>query len=128
MPEVAHKIKFYIGDVRNKSTLKYAMKGVDYVFHAAALKQVPSCEFFPMETVKTNVIGTDNVLGCAFGRMKGWKVLLIGGGFSVLIETLQFVLKRGFAEFDDVFHNVLGCLIGFGVYVGVRLVADIKAV
>ena len=65
MPEVAHKIKFYIGDVRNKSTLKYAMKGVDYVFHAAALKQVPSCEFFPMEAVKTNVIGTDNVLDAA---------------------------------------------------------------
>ena len=65
MPEVAGKIKFYIGDVRNKSTLKYAMKGVDYVFHAAALKQVPSCEFFPMEAVKTNVIGTDNVLDAA---------------------------------------------------------------
>ena len=65
MPEVAHKIKFYIGDVRNTSTLKYAMKGVDYVFHAAALKQVPSCEFFPMEAVKTNVIGTDNVLDAA---------------------------------------------------------------
>lgn len=65
MPEVANKIQFYIGDVRNKSTLKYAMKGVDYVFHAAALKQVPSCEFFPMEAVKTNVIGTDNVLDSA---------------------------------------------------------------
>lgn len=65
MPEVASKIKFYIGDVRNKSTLKYAMKGVDYVFHAAALKQVPSCEFFPMEAVKTNIIGTDNVLDAA---------------------------------------------------------------
>ena len=65
MPEVAHKVKFYIGDVRNKSTLKYAMKGVDYVFHAAALKQVPSCEFFPMEAVKTNVIGTDNTLDAA---------------------------------------------------------------
>ncbi len=65
MPEVAGKIKFYIGDVRNKSTLKYAMKGVDYVFHAAALKQVPSCEFFPMEAVKTNVIGTDNTLDAA---------------------------------------------------------------
>ena len=65
MPEEAHKIKFYIGDVRNKSTLKYAMKGVDYVFHAAALKQVPSCEFFPMEAVKTNVIGTDNTLDAA---------------------------------------------------------------
>ena len=65
MPEVANKIKFYIGDVRNKSTLKYAMKGVDYVFHAAALKQVPSCEFFPLEAVKTNVIGTDNTLDAA---------------------------------------------------------------
>ena len=65
MPEVANKIKFYIGDVRNKSTLKYAMKGVDFVFHAAALKQVPSCEFFPMEAVRTNVIGTDNTLDAA---------------------------------------------------------------
>ena len=65
MPEVANKIKFYIGDVRNKSTLRYAMKDVDFVFHAAALKQVPSCEFFPMEAVKTNVIGTDNTLDAA---------------------------------------------------------------
>ena len=65
MPEVAHKIKFYIGDVRNKSTLKTATRGVDYIFHAAALKQVPSCEFFPMEAFKTNVIGTDHVLDLA---------------------------------------------------------------
>ena len=65
MPEVAHKVKFYIGDVRNRSTLKYAMQGVNFVFHAAALKQVPSCEFFPMEAVKTNVIGTDNTLDAA---------------------------------------------------------------
>lgn len=57
------------------------------------------------------------LLGCFFGRMKWWKVMAIGGGFSFLIEVLQFVFKRGFAEFDDVFHNVLGCLIGFGVYV-----------
>ena len=64
-PDVAHKIKFYIGDVRSKSTLKTAMRGVDYIFHAAALKQVPSCEFFPMEAVKTNVVGTDNVLDAA---------------------------------------------------------------
>lgn len=64
-PDVFHKVKFYIGDVRNRSTLKYAMQGVDYVFHAAALKQVPSCEFFPMEAVKTNIIGTDNVLDTA---------------------------------------------------------------
>ena len=56
------KLKFYIGDVRNLSSVKNAMYGVDYVFHAAALKQVPSCEFFPLEAVNTNVIGTDNVL------------------------------------------------------------------
>lgn len=68
MPDVASKIKFYIGDVRNKSTLKMAMRGVDYIFHAAALKQVPSCEFFPMEAVKTNVIGTDNVLDTAIDQ------------------------------------------------------------
>jgi UDP-glucose 4-epimerase len=65
MPEVANKIKFFIGDVRDLSSVKNAMYGVDYIFHAAALKQVPSCEFFPMEAVKTNVIGTDNVLTAA---------------------------------------------------------------
>ncbi len=65
MPEVAEKIKFYIGDVRDLASVKNAMYGVDYIFHAAALKQVPSCEFFPMEAVKTNVIGTDNVLTAA---------------------------------------------------------------
>ena len=64
-PEFAHKIKFFIGDVRNLQSCKNAMPGVDYIFHAAALKQVPSCEFFPMEAVKTNVIGTDNVLTAA---------------------------------------------------------------
>ena len=65
MPEVAEKIKFYIGDVRDLASVKNAMHGVDYIFHAAALKQVPSCEFFPMEAVKTNIIGTDNVLTAA---------------------------------------------------------------
>ena len=65
MPEVADKIKFYIGDVRDLASVKNAMHGVDYIFHAAALKQVPSCEFFPLEAVKTNVLGTDNVLTAA---------------------------------------------------------------
>lgn len=64
-PEYANKVKFYIGDVRNAKTIKDAMNGVDFVFHAAALKQVPSCEFFPMEAVRTNVIGTDNMLHAA---------------------------------------------------------------
>ena len=59
------KIKFYIGDVRDSQSLKNAMHCVDYIFHAAALKQVPSCEFFPLEAVKTNVIGTENVLTAA---------------------------------------------------------------
>ena len=64
-PEYANKVKFYIGDVRNAQSIKDAMWGVDYVFHAAALKQVPSCEFFPMEAVRTNVEGTDNMLHAA---------------------------------------------------------------
>ena len=65
MPDVAEKIKFYIGDVRDIASVKNAMHGVDYIFHAAALKQVPSCEFFPMEAVRTNIIGTENVLTAA---------------------------------------------------------------
>ena len=64
-PEAAEKIKFYIGDVRDPASVKNAMHGVDYIFHAAALKQVPSCEFFPIEAVKTNVLGTENVLSAA---------------------------------------------------------------
>ena len=65
MPEAADKISFYIGDVRDLQSVKNAMHGVDYIFHAAALKQVPSCEFFPLEAVKTNVLGTENVLTAA---------------------------------------------------------------
>ena len=71
LPEAAGKIKFYIGDVRDLASVKSAMVGVDYVFHAAALKQVPSCEFFPMEAVKTNVIGSNNVIdACVENRVK----------------------------------------------------------
>lgn len=75
-PEVAHKIKFYIGDVRDLQSCKNVMPGVDYIFHAAALKQVPSCEFFPMEAVKTNVIGTDNILTAAIEAKVGAVICL----------------------------------------------------
>ena len=64
-PDHAEKVRFFIGDVRNAQSVRDAMRGVDFIFHAAALKQVPSCEFFPMEAVRTNVIGTDNVLHAA---------------------------------------------------------------
>ena len=67
MPELSEKIRFYVGDVRDLASVKNAMHGVDHIFHAAALKQVPSCEFFPMEAVKTNVLGTENVLTAAIG-------------------------------------------------------------
>lgn len=63
--DLSNKLKFYVGDVRDLSSVRSTMLGVDYVFHAAALKQVPSCEFFPIEAVKTNVLGTDNVLSAA---------------------------------------------------------------
>ena len=75
-PDVAHKIKFFIGDIRNLQSCRNAMPGVDYIFHAAVLKQVPSCEFFPMEAVKTNVIGTDNVLTAAIEAKVGAVICL----------------------------------------------------
>ncbi len=75
-PDVAHKIKFFIGDVRDLQSCRNAMPGVDYIFHAAALKQVPSCEFFPMEAVKTNVIGTENVLTAAIEYKVGSVICL----------------------------------------------------
>lgn len=67
-PDLAKKVQYYLGDVRDESSLHSAIRGVDYIFHAAALKQVPSCEFFPMEAVRTNIIGTDNVLRAAINE------------------------------------------------------------
>ena len=64
-PDYSEKVRFFIGDVRNKDSLRDAVDGVDFIFHAAALKQVPSCEFFPMEAVRTNIIGTENMLNVA---------------------------------------------------------------
>lgn len=75
-PALSHKIKFYIGDVRSRESVRAAMPGTDFVFHAAALKQVPSCEFFPMEAVRTNVIGTDNVLTAAIENNVGSVICL----------------------------------------------------
>ena len=75
-PGVANKVKFYIGNVRQREAVDFVMDGVDYVFAAAALKQVPSCEFFPMEAVKTNVIGTDNVLTAAIEYKVGAVICL----------------------------------------------------
>ena len=86
MPEVADKIKFYIGDVRDLSSVKGAMHSVDYIFHAAALKQLPSCEFFPMEAVRTNVIGKDIGYADGFWR-SNWKkpyAILVNGKLSLI--------------------------------------------
>ena len=96
-PDVAHKIKFFIGDVRNLQSCRNAMPGVDYIFHAAALKQVPSCEFFPMEAVKTNVFGTDNVLTAAIAtivlQIIGKQELAVAAGFSVCIIMVFYWLS-----------------------------------
>ena len=81
-PDVAHKVKFYIGNVRQREAVDFAMIGVDYAFSAAALKQVPSCEFFPMEAVRTNVEGTNNVLlsAIAHGVKNGYLKVNDGEG------------------------------------------------
>lgn len=90
-PEVAHKIKFFIGDVRSLESCRSAMPGVDYIFHAAALKQVPSCEFFPMEAVKTNVIGTDNVLTAA---LEAGTVKLVGTDYGMITNEVSALLDN----------------------------------
>jgi UDP-N-acetylglucosamine 4,6-dehydratase len=92
MPEVADKIKFYIGDVRDLASVRGAMQGVDYVFHAAALKQVPSCEFFPMEAVRTNVIGTDNVLTAAIEA--GVESVICLSTDKAAIQSMRWELRK----------------------------------
>ena len=97
-PEYASKIKFFIGDVRNLQSCKNAMPGVDYIFHAAALKQVPSCEFFPMEAVRTNVIGTDNVLTAAIeAGVKAVICLSTDKGITKAIEEKIAVAKSRYS-------------------------------
>lgn len=76
------KVKFYIGDVRDYRSVNAVMKGADYVFHAAALKQVPSCEFFPMQAVRTNIIGAENVLDAAIANHVNRGIILCKKGFN----------------------------------------------
>lgn len=107
------KIKFYIGDVRNYDSIYSAMNGVDYVFHAAALKQVPSCEFYPMEAVRTNVLGTENVLSSALAN-KVKKVICLSTDKAVypinamgISKAMMEKLMAAKARTTDVNHTVL---------------------
>jgi UDP-N-acetylglucosamine 4,6-dehydratase len=86
-------LKFYIGDVRDPRSVASAMRGVDYVFHAAALKQVPSCEFHPMEAVRTNVLGTENVLteAVAAGVKRAWSVSAL---IRLCTQLMPWVLAK----------------------------------
>ena len=118
-PEYANKIKFYIGDVRDYNSIVGAFKGVDYVFHAAALKQVPSCEFYPMEAVKTNIIGSNNVIdACVEAHVK--KAIFLStdkaaypinamGMTKALMEKNVIARSRQMCEGDPVF-----CLTRYG--------------
>ena len=120
------KLKFYIGDVRDISTLDVVMKDVDYIFHAAALKQVPSCEFFPLEAVKTNVIGTDNVLTVAT-RNKVKRIICLStdkaaypinamGTSKAMMEKI--IVARARQLGND--HNTTICLTRYGNVMGSR--------
>jgi UDP-N-acetylglucosamine 4,6-dehydratase len=117
------KVKFYIGDVRDVNSLNFAMAGADYVFNAAALKQVPSCEFYPMEAVKTNVIGTDNVINTAIANQVKKVVILSTdkavypinamGMSKALMEKLMIARARSRGDSGTIFcgtryGNVMG--------------------
>ena len=102
------KVKFYIGDVRDKRSVDGVMDGVDYVFHAAALKQVPSCEFFPIQAVRTNVLGTENVLDSAI--MYGVKnVVVLSTDKAASDFKIRSCFKRFQCEFSDVSVTYYGC-------------------
>lgn len=118
-----HKLKFYIGDVRDFSSIEKAMRGVDYVFHAAALKQVPSCEFFPIEAAKTNVFGTQNVIDAA-GVNKVDKVICLStdkaaypinamGISKALMEKVAIAASRNLTD-------TTVCLTRYGNVMGSR--------
>lgn len=120
------KLKFYIGDVRDLSSVDIVMKGVDYIFHAAALKQVPSCEFFPLEAVKTNVLGTDNVLSSAI-KNKVKKVICLStdkaaypinamGTSKAMMEKIIVAKARQLGEGAD----TTICLTRYGNVMGSR--------
>lgn len=110
-PDHFAKVKFHIGDVRNIQSVRDAMHGVDYIFHAAALKQVPSCEFFPMEAVRTNIMGTDNVLHAAsdagvkrvvcLSTDKAAYPINAMGKSKALMESVIFANARRAAEKGD---------------------------
>lgn len=107
------KLRFYIGDVRDEASLRQALRGVDYVFHAAALKQVPSCEFYPLEAIKTNVLGTENLINAALARGVRRVVLLSTdkavypinamGLSKAMMEKLMVARTRLLGEGDTVF-------------------------
>lgn len=120
------KLKFYIGDVRDVTSLETAMRGVDYIFHAAALKQVPSCEFFPLEAVRTNVIGTDNVLNVAI-KNKVKKIICLStdkaaypinamGTSKAMMEKIIIARARELGEGA----NTTICLTRYGNVMGSR--------
>lgn len=117
------KIKFYIGDVRDIASIKPAMYGVDYVFHAAALKQVPSCEFFPLEAVKTNVIGTDNVLTAAI-EAKVKKVICLSTDKAAYpvnaMGTSKAMMEKVFVAKSRVANGTLICGTRYGNVMGSR--------
>ena len=91
------RLKFLIGDIRDKSSISSAVKGVDYIFHAAALKQVPSCEFYPVEAVKTNVLGTDNLLECAIEN-KVKKVICLSTDKAVYPINAMGITKGAYGK------------------------------